>query len=116
MLCKIGALRNFGKFPGKHLCQSLFLNKVAGLCNFIKKEALAQVFPVNFVEFLRTPFLRNISGNYFYIYHLTGLILIISRPARTTHTVHLADIVMYTTFLSIIPNLEIFHVVNCLYI
>ena len=25
------ALRNFAKFTGKHLCQSLFLNKVAGL-------------------------------------------------------------------------------------
>ena len=26
-----GALRNFAKFTGKHLCQSVFLNKVAGL-------------------------------------------------------------------------------------
>ena len=56
---KKGVLRNFTKFTGKHLCQSLFFNKVAGLrpeaCNFIKKETLAQVFPVNFVKFLRTP-------------------------------------------------------------
>ena len=28
---KKGALTNFAKFTGKHLCQSLFLNKVAGL-------------------------------------------------------------------------------------
>ena len=28
---KKGALRNFRKFTGKHLCQSLFFNKVAGL-------------------------------------------------------------------------------------
>ena len=28
---KNGALRNFAKFTGKHLCQSLFFNKVAGL-------------------------------------------------------------------------------------
>ena len=28
---KKGGLRNFTKFTGKHLCQSLFLNKVAGL-------------------------------------------------------------------------------------
>ena len=28
---KIGVLRHFTKFTGKHLCQSLFLNKVAGL-------------------------------------------------------------------------------------
>ena len=28
---KIGALRNLTTFTGKHLCQSLFFNKVAGL-------------------------------------------------------------------------------------
>ena len=28
---KRGVLRNFTKFTGKHLCQSLFINKVAGL-------------------------------------------------------------------------------------
>ena len=28
---KKGVLRNFKKFTGKHLCQSLFFNKVAGL-------------------------------------------------------------------------------------
>ena len=41
---KKGALRNFAKFPGKYLCRSLFLNKVAGAaCNFIKKETLARL-------------------------------------------------------------------------
>ena len=30
VFCK-GVLRNFTKFTGKHLCQSLFFNKVAGL-------------------------------------------------------------------------------------
>ena len=29
---KKGVLRNFAKFKGKHLYQSLFFNKVAGLC------------------------------------------------------------------------------------
>ena len=28
---KKGVLRNFSKFTGKHLCRSLFFNKVAGL-------------------------------------------------------------------------------------
>ena len=28
---KKGTLKNFAKFTGKHLCQSLFFNKVAGL-------------------------------------------------------------------------------------
>ena len=27
--------------------------------NFIKKETLVQVFPVNFAKFIRTPFLQN---------------------------------------------------------
>ena len=31
VLCKKGVLRNFAKFTGKHLSQSLFFNKVAGL-------------------------------------------------------------------------------------
>ena len=31
MSCKIGALENFAKLTGKHLCRSLLFNKVAGL-------------------------------------------------------------------------------------
>ena len=31
VFCRKGVLRNFTKFAGKHLCQSLSLNKVAGL-------------------------------------------------------------------------------------
>ena len=31
VFCKKGVLRNFAKFTGKHLCQSLFFNKVSGL-------------------------------------------------------------------------------------
>ena len=40
---KKGVLKKFAKFLGKHLYQSLFFNKVAGL-------------PVNFVKCLRTSF------------------------------------------------------------
>ena len=29
VFCEKGVLRNFAKFTGKHLCQSLFFNKVA---------------------------------------------------------------------------------------
>ena len=58
MLCKKGILRNFAKFTGKHLCQSLFLNKVAGLrlATLFKKRLWHRCFPVNFAKFLRTPF------------------------------------------------------------
>ena len=57
-------LRNFAKFTGKSLCQSLFLNKVAGLrpAILLKKSLWHRCFPVNFAKFLRTPFLQNISG------------------------------------------------------
>ena len=48
VFCEKGVLRNFAKFTGKHLCQSLFFNKVAGLWH--------RCFPVNFAKFLRTPF------------------------------------------------------------
>ena len=58
---KNGVLKNFTVFTGKHLCWSLLLIKLQA-CNFVKKETLAQVFcvftPVNFVKFLRTPFLK----------------------------------------------------------
>ena len=57
-------LRNFTKFTGEHLCQSLFYNNFIKKlsCNFIKKETLAQVLSCEFVKFLRAPFLQNISG------------------------------------------------------
>ena len=43
-------LRNFAKFTGKHLCQSIAFNKVAGLraATLLKKETLAQVRPCEF--------------------------------------------------------------------
>ena len=61
---KKSVLRNFTKFTGKHLCQSLFFNKVAGfrLATLLKKRLLHRCFPVNFGKFLRAPFLQNISG------------------------------------------------------
>ena len=53
------ALRNFTKFTRKHLCQSLFFNKVAGLrlATLLKERLWHRYFPINFVEFLRTRFL-----------------------------------------------------------
>ena len=52
---KRGILRNFAKFTGKHLCQSLFFNKVAA-CNFTQKETLAQVFSCEFCEISKNTF------------------------------------------------------------
>ena len=58
VFCKKGVLRNFAKFTGKHLCQSLYFNKVASLRpgTSFKKRLWHKCFPVNFAEFLRTHF------------------------------------------------------------
>ena len=58
VFCEKGVLKHFAKFPRKHLCHSLFFNKVAGLL-------WHRGFPVNFVKFLRTPFSQNTSGGCF---------------------------------------------------
>ena len=63
VFCGKGVLRNFIKFTGKQLCQSLFFNKAAGVrpANLLKKETLPQVFSCEFCEiskktvFYRTP-------------------------------------------------------------
>ena len=54
---KKGVLKNFTKFTGKHLCQSLFFNKVAGLrpATLLKRDSGADVFLWilgNFIEHL----------------------------------------------------------------
>ena len=48
----------------KHLCQSLFFNKVADLgpATLLKMRLWHRCFPVNLAKFLRTPFLHNTSG------------------------------------------------------
>ena len=57
VFCKKGILRSFTKFTGKHLCHSLFLNKVADRL----LQTLAQVFSCEFCE---------ISKNIFFIEHV----------------------------------------------
>ena len=46
------------------MCQSLFFNKVACLrpVTLLEKRLWRKCFPLNFVKFLRTPLLRNTSG------------------------------------------------------
>ena len=54
VFCKEGVLRKFTKFTGKHLCQSPFFNKIAGLSSVtsFKKTLWHRCFPVNFAKFL----------------------------------------------------------------
>ena len=56
---KKDVLRNFAKFTGKHLCRTLFFNKVAGLrpTTLFKKSLWHRCFPVDFAKSLRAPFL-----------------------------------------------------------
>ena len=69
MFCKEALLRDFPKFTGKHLCQSPFITKVGVQGRqFYLKRTLAQVFPVNFAKFGRTPFLTE---------HLWWLLLVL---------------------------------------
>ena len=42
VFCKKGVFKNFAKVTGKHLCQSLFLNKVAGLAKFLRTPFLTE--------------------------------------------------------------------------
>ena len=69
MFCKKGVFRNFAKFTRKHLCQSLFFNKVAASLKkttLLKKETWHWYVPVNFVKLLRITF---------FIEHLRWLLL-----------------------------------------
>ena len=77
VFCQKGILRNFAKFTGKHLWQSLLFNKVASLyplkmsenlwfsdvfrgyrpVTLLKKRLWHRCFPVYFARFLRTLFI-----------------------------------------------------------
>ena len=56
VFCKEGALKNFTKFTGKHLCLR------PG--TLLKKRLWHRCFPVNIVKLLRSPFLQNSSGRF----------------------------------------------------
>ena len=68
VFCRKDVLRNFAKFTGKHLRQSFFFNKIAGLrlATLLKKRLWYRCFPVDFVKFLKTPFYRTPLGDCFF--------------------------------------------------
>ena len=55
-------LRNFAKFTGKHLCQTL------GPATLLKKEPWHRYFPWNFAKFLKHLFYRTPLGRCFCCY------------------------------------------------
>ena len=58
-------LRKEGRQMSNYLLTLWVINLHPHACNFIKKETLVQVFPLNFVKFLRTPFLQTPLGDCF---------------------------------------------------
>ena len=66
-MCSIKKCSYLAKFIGKHLCQTLFFNKVASLrpATLLKRDSGKGVFCVNFAKFLRAPFLQHTSGDCF---------------------------------------------------
>ena len=86
-------LRNFAKFTGKHLQQSLFFNKVARPATLLKKRLWHRWFPVNFAKFLRTPFL---------IEYLSWLLLYINKTFYCIHSI-------YQFYLMIVSGKTVFY-------
>ena len=57
VFCKKGILRNFAKFTGNHLCQSLYFNKIADLRPAtLDSGTLAQVFSCEFCKIFKNNF------------------------------------------------------------
>ena len=63
VFCKKDVLKNFAKFTGKHLCQSLLFNKDTGLrpATLLKRETQAQVFSCEFCEIFKNNFFYRTS-------------------------------------------------------
>ena len=67
MFFKIGVLKNFAIFTGKHLCRSLFLVKLqAWASNFVKRGTNTGVFLWILRKSQEQLFLQNISGGCFW--------------------------------------------------
>ena len=70
VLLKKGVLKTFAKFTGKHLCQTLFFNNVAGLrsATLLKNRLWHRCFPVSFGKILKHLFSQNTSCGCFCSY------------------------------------------------
>ena len=76
---KKGVLKNFTKFTGKYLCQSLFFNKVAGLRQPLKNfkgYGLLLVFLSILWIFKKTFFIEHLRATFFRLLHVSLRFLI----------------------------------------
>ena len=75
VFCKIGVLKNFAKFTGKHLCQCLFFNKVASLRPFLYRTppvaasikyltSMVIFFSETYLILCQTSIMELLSNNY----------------------------------------------------
>ena len=78
-----GAIRNFAKFTGKHLCQSLFFNKVASLspATLLKKDFGTGVFLWILQNFLE----------HFFTEHLQVTASVLALSSSQCYTIDLAS-------------------------
>ena len=69
---KIGALKNFAAFTGKHLCWSLILVKLLAWfgATLLKRDSHTGVFQWNLLIFKNTFFLQNTSSGSFCVYQV----------------------------------------------
>ena len=77
------------KFTGKHLCQNLFFNKVAGLgpATLLKKRLWHRCFHVKFPKFLRTlSFTEHLGGWFWFDWVLNMPLLIITKIPKSSMT------------------------------
>ena len=100
---KKGVPRNFAKFIGKHLCQSLFFDSSRPqTSNFIKKETLAQVFSCECEIYKNTFFTEHFwmaasysycsySGYYCHGFALLDLFLLSTLFVLQWHSLYLGD-------------------------
>ena len=102
--------RNFAKFTGKHLYQSLFFNKVGGLSPAIllKKILWNRCFPVNFAKFQRTAFLTEhfwwllLNGNLYTDLHIESADCHQNRKYTSSHPEYTKKSIIYCQTLRLI--------------
>ena len=108
---KKGVLRNFAKLIAKHLCQSLFFNKIAGLrpATLLKKTLWQRCFPVNVPKILRTAFPQNTSRRLLLFLTKIKLKIVFSSANMSTTNYHLsliADLYFPPLFIVMKPYLQ----------
>ena len=96
VLSKKGVLRNFAKFTEKHLCRSLFFNKVAGLrlATLLKKRLCLR--PATYSEhlFYRTPlddFFCVLNMPRYFTFHISLEVLCDNWDNKVAHLQKLAN-------------------------